>query len=91
MSDGIDVRLLQSEIERGSPRSATVQILSICETNAGQQIINGICRFTKWNRLAPEVRYRVPAGFRLNTVSATTGADVITDLLWSVTDQFAVF
>lgn len=90
MSDGIDVRLLQSEIERGSPRSATVQILSICETNAGQQIINGICRFTKWNRLAPEVRYRVPAGFRLNTVSATTGADVITDLLWSVTDQNAV-
>lgn len=90
MSDSIDVRLLQSEIERGSPRSATVQILSICETNAGQQIINGICRFTKWNKLAPEVRYRVPAGFRLNTVSATTGADVITDLLWSVTDQNAV-
>ena len=90
MSDGVDVRLLQNEIERGSPRSATVQILSICETNAGQQIINGICRFTKWNKLAPEVRYRVPAGFRLNTVSATTGADVITDLLWSVTDQNAV-
>ncbi len=90
MSDGVDVRLMQSEIERGSPRSATVQILSICETNAGQQIINGICRFTKWNKLAPEVRYRVPAGFRLNTVSATTGADVITDLLWSVTDQNAI-
>ncbi len=90
MSDGVDFRLLQSEIERGSPRSATVQILSICETNAGQQIMNCICRFTRWNKLSPEVRYRVPAGFRLNTVSATTGADVITDLLWSVTDQNAV-
>jgi hypothetical protein len=90
MSDGVDFRLLQNEIERGSPRSATVQLLSICETNAGQQIMNCICRFTRWNRLSPEVRYRVPAGFRLNTVSATTGADVITDLLWSVTDQTAV-
>lgn len=90
MSDGVDIRLLQNEIERGSPRSATVQILSICETNAGQQIINGICRFSKWNKLASEVHYRVPAGFRLNTVSAATGADVITDLLWSVTDQNAV-
>ncbi|MFO1000649.1 MAG: hypothetical protein U0936_09930 [Planctomycetaceae bacterium] len=90
MSDGVDVRLLQNEIERGSPRSATVQILCICETNAGQQIINGICRFSKWSKLEPEVRYRVPAGFRLNTVTATTGADVITDLLWSVTDQSAV-
>ena len=90
MSDGIDLRLLQNEIERGSPRSATVQILSICETNAGQQIMNCVCRFTRWNKLTSEVRYRVPAGFRLNTVSATTGADVITDLLWSVTDQNAV-
>ena len=52
--------------------------------------MNCICRFTRWNKLTPEVRYRIPAGFRLNTVSATTGADVITDLLWSVTDQNAV-
>lgn len=90
LTDGVDVRLLQNEIERGSPRSATVEILSICETNAGQQMMNCICRFTRWNKLTPEVRYRVPAGFRLNTVSATTGADVITDLLWSVLDQNAV-
>jgi hypothetical protein len=90
MSDGVDIRLLQNEIVRGSPRSATVQILGICEANAGQQIMNCICRFTRWNKLTPEVRYRIPAGFRLNTVSATTGADVITDLLWSVTDQNAV-
>lgn len=90
MSDGVDIRLLQNEIERGSPSSAKVQILTICETNAGQQIMNCICRFTRWNKLSPEVRYRVPAGFRLTTVSATTGADVITDLLWSVTDQNAM-
>ena len=89
MSDGIDFRLLQAGIERGSPQLANVEILAIDETVSGQQVLNCICRFSRWNMLTPEVRYRVPQGFRLASVSATTGADVVTDLLWSVKDQNA--
>jgi len=89
MADGIDIRLFQASIEKGSPQLATVQILAINETISGQQVLTCVCRFSRWNKLTPDVRYRVPQGYRLASVSATTGADVVTDLLWSVKDQNA--
>lgn len=89
MADGIDVRLFQAGIEKGSPQLAAVQVLAINETVSGQQVLTCICRFSRWNTLTPEVRYRIPQGYRLASVSATTGADVVTDLLWSVKDQNA--
>jgi hypothetical protein len=89
MSSSIDVRLFQVGIEKGSPQHAAVRILTIHETVSGQQVLNCICRFSRWNTLTPEVRYRVPQGYELVGVSATTGADVVTDLLWSVKDQNA--
>ncbi len=90
MSDGIDLRLFQAGLEKGSPQPSIVKMLAINETLFGQQILSCVCRFSRWNQLAPEVRYRVPQGYRLTAVSATTGADVVTDLLWSVKEQNAV-
>lgn len=90
MSDGIDVRLLQTGVEKSSPRPASVQILVISEIVSSQQVLTCVTRFSQWDILTPEVRYRIPKGYRLVAVAAATGADVITDLLWSVKERNAI-
>ncbi len=90
MSDGIDVSFFQTGMEKGNPQLATVNMLIINETLSEQQFVTGVCRFAGWNQLAPEVRYRIPQNYELVSVSATATADVVTDLLWSVTEQNAI-
>ncbi len=86
VTDGIEVRLFQSSIERGSPQSATVETLAIGETVSGQYQLTSIARFRNWNPLSPDVRFRIPNGYELLSVSASVGPDMA-DLLWSVNDQ----
>lgn len=90
LADGIDLRLFQVGIEKGSPQLASVRILAVNENVSGQQILTCVSRFSNWNSLTPDVRYRVPNGYQLTSVTASTGADVVTDLLWSVKDQNAL-
>jgi hypothetical protein len=90
MSDGIEVRLLQAGIQQGSPALASVAMLAISETVSGQHQITCLCRFSRSNLLGPEIRYRIPQGYRLVTVSASNGADMMTDLLWSVREEMAI-
>ncbi|MFN9719881.1 MAG: hypothetical protein ACK58L_14370 [Planctomycetota bacterium] len=89
ITDGIEVRLFQSSIERGSHETATVESLAIGETVSGQYQLTSIARFRNWNPLSPEVRYRVPNGYELLSVLASVGPDMA-DLLWSVNDQNVV-
>jgi len=90
MSDGIEVRLFRAGAHQGSPALASVTMLAISETVSGQHQITCLCRFSRSNLLGPEVRYRIPQGFRLVAVSASNGADMMTDLLWSVSGEMAI-
>ena len=85
MSEGIDVRLFQSGIEKGSPQLATVDMLTIAEVVAEQPVLACFCRFSHWNPLTPEVRYQVPQGYQLMSVNSVNGGD----LLWSTQDRIA--
>lgn len=89
VNEGVEIRLFQSGIERGSPQSASVDTLAIGETLSGQYQLTCIARFKSWNPLTPDVRYRVPNGYELMSVSASVGPDMV-DLLWSVNDQNTV-
>ncbi len=85
MSEGIDIRLFQTNLDKGSPQLATVETLTIAEVFAEQPILSCICRFTRWNPLTPEVRYMVPQGYQLISASNVNSGD----LLWSVRDRVA--
>jgi len=85
MSEGIDIRLFQAGIEKGSPQLATVEILTIAEVISEQPVLSCFCRFSRWNPLAPEVRYYVPQGYQLVGVDSVNGGD----LLWSTQDRIA--
>ncbi len=85
MSEGIDMRLFQADNENGSPQLATVEILTIAEAVAEQPVLSCFCRFSRWNPLAPEVRYYVPQGYQLVSVDSVNGGD----LLWSTQDRIA--
>ena len=85
MSEGIDIRLFQTNIDKGSPQLASVEMLTIAEVVAEQPMLSCICRFTRWNPLTPEVRYIVPQGYQLVSASSVNGGD----LLWSVRDRVA--
>jgi hypothetical protein len=88
MSSTIEVRLFRTEIEKGSPTPALVETLVLTEVPAGLQQLTCYCRFSRWNLLLPEVRYRIPNGFDMLSVRAFRGSDVV-DLLWSVSNQNA--
>jgi hypothetical protein len=85
MSEGIDMRLFQSSVEKGSPQLATVEMLTIAEVVAEQQALTCFCRFSRWNPLTPEVRYIVPQGYRLVSVNSIGNGE----LLWSRQDRIA--
>ena len=85
MSEGIDIRLFQTNLDKGSHQLAIVENLTIAEIVAEQPMLSCICRFTRWNPLTPEVRYIVPQGYQLVTASSVNGGD----LLWSVQDRIA--
>ena len=85
MSEGIDVRLFQSGVEKGSPQLATVDMLTIAEIIAEQPVLSCFCRFTRWNPLTPEVRYYVPQGYQLVSVNSVNGGE----LLWSTQERIA--
>ncbi|MEJ7592546.1 MAG: hypothetical protein WKF77_13420 [Planctomycetaceae bacterium] len=85
MSEGIDMRLFQAGIEKGSPQLATVDILTIAEVVAEQPMLSCFCRFSRWNPLSPEVRYYVPQGYQLVSVESVNGGD----LLWSTQERIA--
>ena len=85
MSEGIDMRLFQAGIEQGSPQLATVDILTIAEVISEQPVLSCFCRFSRWNPLAPEVRYYVPQGYQLVSVDSVNGGD----MLWSTQDRIA--
>ena len=88
MSSAIEVRLFRTEIEKGSPTPALVETLVLTDVPAGLQQLTCYCRFSRWNLLLPEVRYRIPNGFDILAVTVFRGSDVV-DLLWSVSDQNA--
>lgn len=85
MSEGIDIRLFQTNLDKGSPQLATVETLTIAEIVAEQPMLSCVCRFTRWNPLTPEVRYIIPQGYQLISASSLNGGD----LLWSVQDRVA--
>ena len=85
MSEGIDVRLFQSDIEKSPPQLATVEMLIIAEVVAEQPVLSCFCRFSRWNPLSPEVRYNVPQGYQLVSVDSVSGGD----LLWSTQGRIA--
>jgi hypothetical protein len=87
--DGIDVRLLQTDLERRGPNLATVEVMTVAENTTGLQNLSCYCRFVGWNPLSPEIRYHIPEGFRLLSASAAAGLQS-PDLLWSVENQSAV-
>ncbi len=91
-SDGINVRLFQKGFDSGSAQLAAVKTLTVSETVAGRQLLTCVCRFSQWNLLVPEIRYRIPTGYELLSVSAlpAVAAEPPTGLLWSVKDQTAV-
>lgn len=89
LSDGIEVRLFQAAVERGSPEPAGLELLIVDELLPGQQQLTCLCRFSQWNMRAPEVRYRIPNGFEISGVSSLEEADA-TDLLYTVSEQNAV-
>jgi hypothetical protein len=88
MSSTIEVRLFRTEIEKGSPTPALVETLVLTDVPAGLPQLTCYCRFSRWNLLLPEVRYRIPNGFDLLAVTAFRGSEVA-DLLWSVSNQNA--
>ena len=77
MSEGIDMRLFQSGIEKGSPQLAAVEMLTIAEVVAEQPVLSCFCRFSRWNPLTPEVRYYVPQGYQLVSVNSVNGGDLV--------------
>ncbi len=85
MSEGIDIRLFQSGVEKGSPQLATVEMLTISEVIAEQSTLTCFCRFSRWNPLLPEVRYIVPQGYRLISVNGVGSGE----LLWSRQERIA--
>ncbi len=85
MSEGIDMRLFQSGIDKGSPQLATVEMLMIAELVAEQPVLSCFCRFSRWNPLTPEIRYHIPQRYQLVSVNSVPGGD----LLWSVQDRIA--
>lgn len=85
MSEGIDMRLFQSGIDKGSPQLATVEMLIIAEIVAEQPVLSCFCRFSRWNPLTPEVRYHIPQGYQLVSVNSLNGGD----LLWSMQNRVA--
>lgn len=85
MSEGIDIRLFQAGIEKGSPQLAKVDILTIAEVVAEQPVLSCFCRFSGWNPLTPEMRYYVPQEYQLVSVNNVNGGD----LLWSTQDRIA--
>ena len=89
VDDGVDVRLLQTELDRNSAKPARVQVLTIAENSTGLQNLNCYCRFEQWNPLSSEIRYRIPDGFRLLSVAAAAGFQN-PELLWSAENQAAV-
>ncbi|MFO0975528.1 MAG: hypothetical protein U0996_03980 [Planctomycetaceae bacterium] len=96
LSGVVDVRLLQTELEKGSRGQASVNTLVISESVSGLQTMTCLFRFSGWNVLTPEIRYNIPPGYDLMTVSLASGlsapassASTGTDVLWSVQDQAA--
>lgn len=97
LSDVVDVRLLQTELDKGSRGQATVNTLVISENVSGLQTLNCLFRISGWNVLTPEIRYNIPPGYDLISVSLASGqtapgsgvAPAGTDVLWSVQDQAA--
>lgn len=87
-TEGADVRLLQSGLDKGSRGQAAVEVMAISENTVGVQTLNCYCRFSSWNLLSPEVRYRMPQGYQLVGVSGAAGLES-GELLWSVQDQSA--
>lgn len=85
MSEGIDIRLFQSNVEKGSPQLATVEMLTIAEVIAEQSVLSCFCRFARWNPLTPEVRYHIPQGYQLVSVNSINGGE----LLWSAQERVA--
>lgn len=85
MSEGIDIRLFQTNIENADPQLAQVEVLTIAEVVAEQPVLSCICHFSRWNPLTPEVRYQVPEGYHLLSVNSVNGGD----LLWSTQERIA--
>ncbi|MFM7056951.1 MAG: hypothetical protein ACKO2P_08510 [Planctomycetota bacterium] len=88
-SAGAELRLLQAGLEKGVPEPARVDTLLIGENTAGLQQLSMICRFRGWNPLKGELRYRVPASWRLTAVTALEGLGSA-ELLWSLQEQQAL-
>lgn len=97
LSDVVDVRLLQTELDKGSRGQATVDTLVISESVSGLQTLSCLFRISGWNVLTPEIRYNIPPGYDLMAVSLPSGQSAPvsgatgagTDVLWSVQDQAA--
>lgn len=97
LSEVVDVRLLQTELEKGSRGQATVETLVISENVTGLQTLTCLFRFSSWNLLTPDIRYNIPPGYELMSVAMAssvpaTGTGVTagtSDVLWSVQDQTA--
>ena len=85
MLEGIEIRLFQAGIEKGSAQLAHVDILTIAEVVSEQPILSCFCRFSAWNPPAPEVRYTVPQGYQLVSVESVNGGDIF----WSTQGKMA--
>ncbi len=97
LSGVVDVRLLQTELDKGSRGQASVNTLVISESVSGLQTMTCLFRFSGWNVLTPDIRYNIPPGYDLMSVSLASGltppvtgvSTMGTDVLWSVQDQAA--
>lgn len=89
VDDGVDVRLLKTELDRSSAKLGRVEVMTVAENASGLQNLNCYCRFEQWNPLSSEIRYRIPDGFRLLSVAAAAGFQN-PELLWSAENQLAV-
>lgn len=89
MRGGADLRLLQVGMESAVPVQASVEGLVIAENSTGLQQLTLICRFRDWNPLNGELRFRIPGGYRLISVTSADGVES-DNILWSLRDQQAV-
>ena len=87
--DSVDVRLLQTELDRSRANPARVEVMTVAENTTGLQSLNCYCRFEQWNPLSTVIRYRIPDGFRLLSAAAAAGFQN-PELLWSTENQSAV-
>jgi hypothetical protein len=87
--DSVDVRLLQTELDRSRANPARVEVMTVAENTSGLQNLSCYCRFEQWNPLSTEIRYRIPDGFKLLSAAAAAGFQN-PELLWSTDNQSAV-